>query len=103
MPKEIKQIMRYNHLLVPKEHRTTVHELNMDIWNDITRINSAFPRAQIVVEHVIKDVDSGCYSLDMKLSCKNLKVQKLLDEYYEKHMYLPMFQKDENYIHLAIK
>jgi hypothetical protein len=102
-PKEIKQIMSYNHLLVPKEHRTISQELSMDIWNDISRINSAFPRAQIVVEHLIKDVDSKCYSIDMKLSCRNTKVQKLLDEYYQKHMYLPMFEKDDNFVHLAQK
>ena len=97
MPKEIKQIMRYNHLLVPKEHRETAQRLDMDIWNDIMTINSAFPRAQITVEYVIKDLNSKCYSLDMKLTCRNPKAQKLLDEYYERHMHLPMFLKDENY------
>ena len=101
IPKEIKQIVRYNHLLVPKEHRETAQRLDMDIWNDIMMINSAFPRAQIVIEHVIKNLNSKCYSLDMKLTCKNPKVQKLLNEHYEKHMCLPMFLKDENYIHLV--
>jgi len=97
IPKEIKQSVLYNHLLVPKAHRETAQRLDMEIWNDIMRINSAFPRAQIIIEHVIRDLNTKCYSLDMKIACRNPKVQKLLDECYERHMYLPMFLKDENY------
>ena len=97
IPKEIKQITKYNTMLIPKEHRESAHRAHMKIWGDIMKINSAFPRAQIEVEHIIKDLNGKCYSLDMKLSCKNPEVQKLLNEHYERHMYLPIFLKDENY------
>ncbi len=88
IPEPIKQVVKYNQLLVPKEHRETAQRLDMDIWNDIMRINSAFPRAQIVVDHKIRDLNSKCYSLDRKLTCRNPKVQKLLNEFYEKHIWI---------------
>ena len=96
-PKTIKHIMQYNELLVPIEHRETSERLSIDIWNDIMQINSAFPRAQIVVEHVVKELNSKCYTLDMKLKCRNPKVQQLLNDHYEKHMYWPMFLKGDYY------
>lgn len=67
--------------------------MDRDIWNDIMHIDSAYPKDEIVVEHILRDLGRGQYSLDMRLSCSNPEVQRHLDTAYEKHMYWPRFEK----------
>lgn len=95
IPKAIKQSVSYNDLLIPKEHTNKSREMNMGLWNQIMRINSAFPREEITVEHLLKDMPGGRYSLDMRLGCSNPQVQKLLNEAYSLHIYLPSFKRPD--------
>jgi len=97
MPRSFKQITHYNDLLIPKEHINKSREMNGELWNQLMRINSAFPKMTIVVEHLLKDFGDEFYSLDMKLKCKNVDVQKHLDAAHKSHMYLPRFRKSDNF------
>lgn len=97
IPKPFKQVTRYNDLFIPKKHRDRNHNANRDLWNQLTTINSAYPKEEIVIEHVIKHINQSYYSFDMKLSCSNKEVQKHLDEAYERHMRLPYYEKPEDF------
>ena len=95
LPMPFKQTMLYNQLLIPEEHRKKAQEMSMDIWNDLTRIDSAYPSEEITIEHILKDLGKGLYSIDMRLNCANPKVQEYLDKAYEQHMYLPRLDKPD--------
>lgn len=96
MPKSIKQSLKYNSLLLPKDHKNEIQLANFDLWNELSRINLAFPKVQINVDHVIKDF-GNYYGIDLRLSCRNMDVQKLLDDTYERTMRLPRFEKHEHF------
>jgi len=89
-PKPFKQSLKYNPLLLPKEHRQTIQNSNYDLWNELTIINANFPTEEIFVDHVIKDY-GGTYGVDLKLTCSNKTVQQMLDSAYERQMRLPRF------------
>ncbi len=95
MPKSFKQTFKYNDLLVPKEHRETAQRLSFELWNQLMRINSTYPRAQIHVEHFLRTRDDG-YTIDMKLRCSNPEVQEMLDRAYRMYMKLPVFDIPES-------
>lgn len=95
IPKPFKQITHYNDLLIPKEHINKSQEMNRELWNQLMRINSAFPRVTITVEHLLKDLGGGYYSIDMKLKSRNAEVQKHLYTAYTNHIHLPYFRKSE--------
>ena len=95
LPKPFKQTVLYNHMLIPEDHRRTSQEMNMDIWNDLMRINSSYPKEEILIEHVLRDLGRGQYSIDMRLICSSQEVQNKLDEAYERHMYWPRFKKPD--------
>lgn len=69
--------------------------MNMELWNQLMRINSAFPKVTITVEHLLKDLGGDHYTLDMKLKCRNLDVQTYLDAAYRNHIHLLYFRKSE--------
>lgn len=102
IPKPLKQSLKYNPLLLPKEHKRISHELNMELWSKITTINSNFPKEQIVINHIVKDF-GNYYTLDMELICKNKDVQNLLDAAYEGHMHLPRFEKPSFYSDMVME
>lgn len=83
LPKPIEQLIKYNPFFLPKKDTKTSRELNQEFWNQLMLINSGFPKALIVVEHIIKDLGQY-YTLDLKLSCKNETVQAALNSIYEK-------------------
>lgn len=95
LPKPFKQKVHYNDLVVPKEHRETAQRMSMDIWNQLMRINSAFPRVQIKVDHFLREMEGGLYTIDIKVSCSNPEVQKHLDDAYKRWMYWPRFSRPE--------
>ncbi len=97
IPKPFTQKTHYNDLFIPKEHIEKSRELNMELWNQLMRINSTYPKEEIIIEHTLKDFGTDRYSFDMKLSCKNTEVQQHLDEAYKRHIYLPQFEKPENF------
>lgn len=97
IPKPFTQKALYNELLIPKDHIEKSRELNMELWNQLMRINSAYPKEEIIIEHTLKDFGDDRYSLDITLSCKNTDVQQYLDEAYKKHIYLPQFEKPNNF------
>ena len=96
LPKTIKQSLKYNELLMPKEHRRTIDTSNFDLWNEITTINTAFPDEQIFVEHHVKEF-GHYYGIDLKLLCDNPVIQRHLDEAYETHMQIPRFRKHDEF------
>ncbi|MBD1365146.1 hypothetical protein IDJ77_15120 [Mucilaginibacter sp. ZT4R22] len=96
IPKPFKQSLKYNSLLMPKEHREVVDRANMDLWNDLMAINTNNPKEEIKIDHVIKDLGHS-YAVDMKISCKNSAVQQQLDAVYERNMRLPRFTKHEHF------
>jgi|GEM_PF-2852802 hypothetical protein len=95
-PKSFKQSLKYNPLLLPKEHKQAIQNINYDLWNDLSIININFPKDEITIDHIIKDFGKT-YGIDLKLGCKNKTVQQLLDAAYEKHMRLPRFTKHEHF------
>lgn len=95
LPKSFKQKTHYNDLIVPKEHRETAQRLSMDIWNQLCRINSAFPEEEITVDHFLREMDRGLYTIDMKVTSTNPKVQRHLDEAYKRWMYFPRFPRPD--------
>jgi len=56
IPKPFKQITHFIDLLIPKEHISKSREMNMVLWNQLMRINSAFPKVTITVEHLLKGI-----------------------------------------------
>ncbi|WP_316827427.1 hypothetical protein [Pedobacter miscanthi] len=96
VPKPIKQSLKYNTLLLPKEHRLATQNLNFELWNDLGIINRNFPNVQINVDHIIKDF-GNYYGIDLKLTCMNKDVQKMLDMTYERNMQMPRFEKHEHF------
>lgn len=102
IPKSLKQCLKYNPLLLPKEHKQTSQQLNIALWGQITTINSNFPKEQIVINHILKEFGSY-YTLDMELICKNKVVQTLLDAAYKNYMHLPRFEKPTFYKDMAME
>lgn len=100
LPKPFKQTLKYNELLMPKEHRQVVDLANMELWNDLMAINTNNPNEEIRIDHVVKDLGHS-YAIDMKLHCDNPAVQKQLDAAYERNMRLPRFTKHEHFEHIV--
>lgn len=100
IPKPFKQSLKYNELFMPKEHRQVVDRSNMDLWNDLMAINSNFPKAQIRIDHVVKDFGHS-YGIDMKLHCANPVVQEQLNAAYERNMRIPRFTKHDDSEHMT--
>lgn len=95
IPKPFKQKVHYNDLIVPKDHRETAQRMSMDIWNQLGRINSAFPNEEITVDHFLREMGGGLYTIDMKVTSTNSEVQKHLDQAYRQCMYWPRFERPE--------
>lgn len=96
MPKPIKQSLKYNSLLIPKEHKSVIQLANFELWNELGVINLNYPNVQITVDHVVKEF-GNYYGIDLKLKCRNKDVQKMLDATYERNMQLPRFEKHEHF------
>lgn len=95
IPKPFKQKVHYNDLIVPKNHRETAQRMSMDIWNQLGKINTAFPSEEITVDHFLREMGGGLYTIDMKVTSANSEVQKHLDEAYKQWMYWPRFERPE--------
>lgn len=93
LPKPIKQKVHYSDLIVPKEHRETAQRMSMDIWNQLGRINSAFPKEEILVDHFLRKMEGGLYTIDMRVASSNPEVQQHLDEAYNRWMSWPCFSR----------
>lgn len=92
----IKQTLQYNPLLLPKEHREVIQNSNLQLWNELTKISTAFPNDEIRVDHIVKDFGKS-YGMDMKLTSDNPTIQKYLDEAYEREMRMPRFSKHDHF------
>lgn len=95
-PRPFKQVIKFNELLQPKEHREKIQNANFELWNELTAINSYFPNEEIIITHVVRDFGTT-YGIDMELFCKNKDVQSILDEAYERSMRIPRFVKHETF------
>lgn len=95
-PKPVNQSLKYNPLLLPKEHKNAIQLANIDLWNELGRINLEFPKAQINVDHFVKEF-GNYYAIDLRLRSRNKNVQKLLIDIYERTMRLPRFEKHEHF------
>jgi hypothetical protein len=96
IPKPFNQKQKYNELILPKEHRESAQRASTDIWNELTKINQAYPNDEIVIEYFLRDMGKGLYSIDMRLSCDRIDVQQHLNQAYERYMQLPRFVKPQH-------
>lgn len=96
LPKPFQQNLKYNELLMPKEHRQVNDTSNLELWNDLMAINSNHPNEEIRIDHVVKDFGYS-YGIDMKLSCTDQVVQQQLNNAYERNMRIPRFRKHEHF------
>ncbi len=96
LPKPLKQTLKYNNLLMPKEHRQVNDNSNFELWNALMAINSNHPTDEITIDYIVKDF-GHYYGIDMKLACDNPLVQKQLDDVYERNIKIPRFRKHNEF------
>jgi hypothetical protein len=96
LPKPIKQSLKYNSLMLPKEHKNVLQLANMALWNELNIINMNYPKVQIQVDHIVREF-GNYYGIDLRLRCKKIEVQQMLDAAYERNIEIPRFEKHKDF------
>lgn len=97
LPKPIKQVRNFSDLFIPKEHRLSELDMNRNFWNDLTRLNDAFPNCTIYLTYFLIRFDEHYYGIDLKLKSNNKDLNQRLQNLYDRLYYKGNFRIPDLY------